>query len=470
MFNFFKKKEKKESKEKVGESYDLGDIVFHRMPKKFLKEAPAVGVKHSNKIGIIIVVIGVLVILAGGFFLARYIFVPADDARTPDTTIQSDTTNTGADNNPAPEPDASSDEGPVFDTVTDTELPDDSINPVGDEEIIECGTMTALIGRQALADLDSDAVLRCLGENIINNCHEANGIIKTSSFGDVELKVLEENNGDCIIQLNYPSSGQIIDDNLLVYANTSLQCAFGKDELSEFINKPGETANYVYTQSSVLNLTPESSCAGSAFNIWLDQAIIELPPEPEAPADFVLATDTDSDGLSDYEEESIFGTDSNSPDTDGDSYSDSSEALNLYNPAGSGTLRDSGMIGEYSSETNSYTIFYPNVLTKQEQTQSVLFIAGNKSFIQITVQENTLNQPIKAWYANLTNTPTAEILQTVQMTENGYEYIYSDNGVTAYVSSPGNLNVYTISYTPSATNKLELMTVLRMMINSLEIN
>ncbi|MDF1497959.1 MAG: hypothetical protein P1P85_01195 [Patescibacteria group bacterium] len=46
----------------------------------------------------------------------------------------------------------------------------------------------------------------------------------------------------------------------------------------------------------------------------------------------------DNDGLSDYEETSIYKTDPNKTDTDGDGYSDGDEVKNGYNPLGEGKL------------------------------------------------------------------------------------------------------------------------------------
>ena len=48
--------------------------------------------------------------------------------------------------------------------------------------------------------------------------------------------------------------------------------------------------------------------------------------------------DTDGDGLTDWEEVVIFGTDPLNPDTDGDSFEDGSEVLNCYNPLGAGEI------------------------------------------------------------------------------------------------------------------------------------
>lgn len=53
-----------------------------------------------------------------------------------------------------------------------------------------------------------------------------------------------------------------------------------------------------------------------------------------------IIIDSDKDGLSDYEERNIYGTDPYNPDTDGDGMSDGDEVRNNRNPKGPGKLKD----------------------------------------------------------------------------------------------------------------------------------
>ncbi len=50
--------------------------------------------------------------------------------------------------------------------------------------------------------------------------------------------------------------------------------------------------------------------------------------------------DTDSDGLTDFQEVKTYKTDPANPDTDGDTYTDGSEVKNGYNPLGDGKLEE----------------------------------------------------------------------------------------------------------------------------------
>ena len=99
-----------------------------------------------------------------------------------------------------------------------------------------------------------------------------------------------------------------------------------------------------------------------SVNRALDPFAAPVEPGANNPADASAATDTDQDGLSDaqefsqgtnprlvdsdgdgltdWEEVSIFGTDPLKTDTDGDKYPDGEEVQNGYNPKGPGKLLD----------------------------------------------------------------------------------------------------------------------------------
>lgn len=57
-----------------------------------------------------------------------------------------------------------------------------------------------------------------------------------------------------------------------------------------------------------------------------------VPTPPPAPEPIRPGSDTDSDGLTDVEETSVYGSNPNNPDTDGDSFIDGNEVLHLYDP------------------------------------------------------------------------------------------------------------------------------------------
>lgn len=97
----------------------------------------------------------------------------------------------------------------------------------------------------------------------------------------------------------------------------------------------------------------------------------EPEPEPPPPAP---DRDTDSDGLTDAEE-LLIGTDIGLADSDGDSYPDAQELVNLYNPAGVAPQRllDAGLVYAYEHPTQGWSIYLPRqwsiVATGQEQEE-----------------------------------------------------------------------------------------------------
>ncbi|MDD5749250.1 MAG: thrombospondin type 3 repeat-containing protein [Patescibacteria group bacterium] len=85
--------------------------------------------------------------------------------------------------------------------------------------------------------------------------------------------------------------------------------------------------------------------------------IPEPTPTPE-PAP-ITNIDADNDMLT-YEEEMLYGTDPNNPDTDRDGYSDGMEIVNLYNPLGPGRLEDSGLVDRFINSLFGYSLLKPN--------------------------------------------------------------------------------------------------------------
>lgn len=96
------------------------------------------------------------------------------------------------------------------------------------------------------------------------------------------------------------------------------------------------------------------------------------PPAPPPLAPIRGGTDADSDGLTDVEEKTLYHSDPNNPDTDGDSFIDGNEVFNLYNPAKPSPALlisdktidlDLEIVRHYNSELKGYTVAIPETIT-----------------------------------------------------------------------------------------------------------
>lgn len=114
----------------------------------------------------------------------------------------------------------------------------------------------------------------------------------------------------------------------------------------------------------------------------------------------LLMGDSDGDGLMDREE-LIFGTDPEKSDTDGDTYNDLTEILNLYNPAGSGSIAENAGISKHENNNYNYNFLYPAKWEKKSVggEDSLIFKAPDDHFISVIVQPNPDLKNIQEWYS-----------------------------------------------------------------------
>lgn len=148
---------------------------------------------------------------------------------------------------------------------------------------------------------------------------------------------------------------------------------------------PPRPANVAPVNTALVNVAPVNVPP-------VNEPPVNLPPvnEPPPPAP---DRDTDEDGLTDAEE-LILGTDIGLADSDGDSYPDAQELLNLYNPAGVAPQRllDAGLVYAYEHPTQRWSIYLPRqwsiVATDQEQQE--LKVTMTASGEEVVIQTGLL--------------------------------------------------------------------------------
>lgn len=101
----------------------------------------------------------------------------------------------------------------------------------------------------------------------------------------------------------------------------------------------------------------------------------EPVPEP-VPVSPAPGADQDGDGLTDLEEQAVYGSDPANPDTDGDSYPDSLEVANRYNPAAVApkTLLEAGVVKAFENAALSF--LYPSGWAVAERDGAVILTAA----------------------------------------------------------------------------------------------
>lgn len=178
-----------------------------------------------------------------------------------------------------------------------------------------------------------------------------------------------------------------------------------------------------------------------------------------------LGSDSDADGLSDVEE-MVLGTDSNKADTDGDTYSDMTEIMGLYNAAGTtGNIYSMPKIKKYTNTTNKYSLAYPSDFTVEviDNGASIIFKASDESFIQVIVQDNEAKDSISAWYEKEFAGP-ADSKQLFSM--GTFSGVRSTDNLTTYFTDSAKNKLYIISYTPLETSAPIYSNIMELMLKS----
>lgn len=183
--------------------------------------------------------------------------------------------------------------------------------------------------------------------------------------------------------------------------------------------------------------------------------------------EFLLAIDSDVDGLTD-EEEVIFQTDSGNADSDGDSYPDLSEIKNGYNPSGANTLAEVSYLTRYLSKVENFSFIYPvswEVSTANNDYTVIVSLPDN-SLMQVSVQANNKLQDIESWYKEM----VSEELASEKIEGNNWTGVMGEDKMNFYLTDNGNTNIYVLSYIPSISNRILYPNIFQFFIDSFRID
>lgn len=201
----------------------------------------------------------------------------------------------------------------------------------------------------------------------------------------------------------------------------------------------------------------------------------ESKPEPEEatepePEPFETAvtpgTDTDSDGLSDVEENLVYGTNPRLPDTDSDGFLDGNEVFHRYNPNGTapGTLAESGVITPFvgSASGFEFQMYYPSVWDVETVDSEWIFDAQTGEGFRLSIITKSVSESLSDWVEN--ELGLQDFLEGV--TKNDLPMILSSDQLDAYVDL--GMVVLSLSYDTGVKTRVDYLQTYQMMLNSMK--
>lgn len=203
----------------------------------------------------------------------------------------------------------------------------------------------------------------------------------------------------------------------------------------------------------------------------------EAPEEPEEPkepinpfsVEIVRGTDSDSDGLTDVEEDLVYGTNPLQPDSDQDGFLDGNEVFHRYDPNGGpvagNTLFESGIVARYEGETttNVYHLFYPIQWQVSEVDNEVVIDAGTGEGIRVRFEQKPSTLAVDDWVDQEIGLDSV----VEGTTKNDLVMVQSQNTLFAYLDL--GTSVLILEYDTGTKARVDYLQTFKMMLNSVEI-
>lgn len=197
-----------------------------------------------------------------------------------------------------------------------------------------------------------------------------------------------------------------------------------------------------------------------------------VEPEPVVPSGPLPSSeDSDSDGLTDAEEE-LIGTNVFLVDSDNDGFADTAELLNGFDPTqgGGAVLRDASFVREHVNRSQNYSVLFPatwSVASLDQTERDVLFSSPSGDSFELRVQENVFGvTDARSWY--LSQFPTAGARDFSQLTVSGFSGVRTSDGLTMYLVDAS--NVYVLVYDPGVgAREADFYSLFGMFANSFQV-
>ena len=182
---------------------------------------------------------------------------------------------------------------------------------------------------------------------------------------------------------------------------------------------------------------------------------------------FKDSVDGDADGLTDIEEE-LWGTNGASLDSDSDTFSDTVEIANLYNPAGVTPERliEAGLVSTYINPEYQYSVYYPTTWLANavdEAKKEVLFTSITQEFVNVRVLPFPTDVAFAEWFAK---TFPEEQLATYKPFVNKMKVsgVTSADGLVSIITDGA--HVYLLTYNGGMREDINYRLTFNMMVQS----
>jgi cysteine-rich repeat protein len=191
------------------------------------------------------------------------------------------------------------------------------------------------------------------------------------------------------------------------------------------------------------------------------KVVVTPPPVPNT------CVDSDSDGLTDTEEATIYGTDSHSVDSEGDTFNDGNEVSHLYDPMekAPSSLDDSSSVRKVTNAVAGYSLLIPaKWATSGENGNQFIATAPNSELFGIISASKPAEQSLVEWYLAMspgTDANDVERTRTLQ----GYDALRSPDRLTTYIDANDG-RVFTLTYSYDAQPCLSFRTTYDALVGS----
>jgi hypothetical protein len=194
------------------------------------------------------------------------------------------------------------------------------------------------------------------------------------------------------------------------------------------------------------------------------------PPPPQTTGVVPTSVDTDSDGLTDTEEQ-LIGTEVRVADSDGDGFTDGQEVRNLYSPFSAGPIRldQVASFNIFSNTTFGYSLLTPAAWLVRATDASrreiqMTSVTGEQFFLEVFQNANDLT--VTQWLID--NQPEINPGTVTNIaTQGGYAGVLSENGLIAYLAIPETSQVLRLQYDPGSVARLNFSAIFEMMLESI---